>query len=137
MTNYRSLPLSQRISLLFSRASQKVTKLARPWVIAALETHTGYRLLVTGHSLGAGTAVMATLLWLNDAELRSKLECVAFAPPPIFRPKSGELSYMVDGREVIDIYIHRHVSSQIFPEQGSDLIDLRQTRRTMENLIFG
>ena len=52
-------------------------------------------LFVSGHSLGAGVAVLLTLdLLMNEdrSELREKIkdvQCYAFAPPPVFRPKSS------------------------------------------------
>ena len=52
-------------------------------------------LFVSGHSLGAGVAVLLTLdLLMNEdrSELRENVidvQCYAFAPPPVFRPKSS------------------------------------------------
>lgn len=44
-----------------------------------------YKLVVTGHSLGAGTAVLVTLeLLLGEDHLSRDLDiqCIALAPPP-------------------------------------------------------
>jgi sn1-specific diacylglycerol lipase len=41
-------------------------------------THSGYRLRVTGHSLGAGTAVILTLLLRSEYR---NVRCVSFSPP--------------------------------------------------------
>lgn len=47
-------------------------------------TETGYRVVVTGHSLGAGVGVLLTkMLLLNGLQT----ECFAFAAPPVFGPK--------------------------------------------------
>jgi len=61
----------------------------------------GYRLLLTGHSLGAGTAALATRLFMEAADMGTEdtvkgtcvkwpqpisVQCVCFAPPPILDP---------------------------------------------------
>ena len=51
----------------------------------------GYRMLCAGHSLGAGVAVLLTLeLLLGTAAAslpaNTAVRCLAFAPPPVFRP---------------------------------------------------
>uniref|UniRef100_A0A7S0R525 sn-1-specific diacylglycerol lipase n=1 Tax=Pyramimonas obovata TaxID=1411642 RepID=A0A7S0R525_9CHLO len=46
-----------------------------------------YKLVVTGHSLGAGTAILLTMLLLDDPIfVTCQVECWAFAPPPVFTP---------------------------------------------------
>ncbi len=50
--------------------------------------------MFTGHSLGAGTAVLLTLLVLNGGALDwvpggTRVRCVGFAPPPVYRPSEG------------------------------------------------
>ena len=60
-----------------------------------LEKFPGYKLRVTGHSLGAGTAELITMILLSstneDREWLSKIDikCVALAPPPVYRPEDG------------------------------------------------
>ena len=76
-----------------------------------LDAHPDFKVLVTGHSLGAGAAILATLIWLCDPELGSdKVECLALAPPPVirFNDKTNSEVYRM-AMETIDIYIHRHV----------------------------
>mmetsp|Transcript_65298 Transcript_65298/g.156074 ORF Transcript_65298/g.156074 Transcript_65298/m.156074 type:complete len:607 (-) Transcript_65298:42-1862(-) len=51
----------------------------------------GYRLVLTGHSLGAGTAIICTEL-LRSKKIPgllpgAKLQCFAYAPPPVLGPK--------------------------------------------------
>ena len=46
------------------------------------------RVVVTGHSLGAGAAELITMRLLGDSSLlptSTRVECVALAPPPVFR----------------------------------------------------
>ncbi len=40
------------------------------------------KIVIVGHSLGAGTAtIMAILLWSRFPQLRTRMECIAYAPP--------------------------------------------------------
>ena len=77
----------------------------------ALNTYHGFKVLVTGHSLGAGAAILSTLIWLRDPVLgSSKVECLALAPPPVIRfndKTNSEVFKMA--METIDIYVHQHV----------------------------
>ena len=50
--------------------------------------------MFTGHALGAGTAVLLTLLVLNGGALDwvpggTRVRCVGFAPPPVYRPSES------------------------------------------------
>jgi hypothetical protein len=47
---------------------------------STLEEHKSYGLVLVGHSLGAGVAMLLSMLWKKDIE---NLTCVAFAPPAI------------------------------------------------------
>eukprot|EP00434_Breviolum_minutum_P020525 symbB.v1.2.018098.t1/scaffold1432.1/size120878/2 len=49
---------------------------------------TGFPLLITGHSLGAGTAILCTVLLSVVSPLsgRPRMRCFAFAPPPVVGP---------------------------------------------------
>ena len=56
----------------------------------AFEDHPDYRLVLTGHSLGAGTAILISLGFLNniyadDFPNVKEVKCVALAPPPVYR----------------------------------------------------
>ena len=59
-----------------------------------VETYPGYKLRVTGHSLGAGTAELITMILLSNATADSgwlsniDIKCIALAPPPVYRPSS-------------------------------------------------
>ena len=88
-----------------------ITNKAKPKIMEALNTHHGFKVLLTGHSLGAGAAILSTLIWLRDPELgSSKVECLALAPPPVicFNDKTNSKVYRM-AMETIDIYVHRHV----------------------------
>eukprot|EP00668_Euglena_longa_P004091 GGOE01004795.1.p1 GENE.GGOE01004795.1~~GGOE01004795.1.p1 ORF type:complete len:422 (+),score=104.88 GGOE01004795.1:25-1266(+) len=66
-------------------ASNLLASVREP-VLQALADHPDYDLVVTGHSLGGGSAILLTLLMRAspDALLR-RATCVAFGPPPVLR----------------------------------------------------
>jgi Lipase (class 3) len=58
-----------------------------PTLIDALVKHPSFSATVTGHSLGAGAAILLTKLLLDDSAFTGvKITCYAFAPPPVFGP---------------------------------------------------
>ena len=86
-----------------------------------LGAHPDFKVLVTGHSLGAGAAILSTIIWLRDPGLGfGKVECLAFAPPPVirFNDKTNSEVYRM-AMETINIYIHRHVRLQICLKFGT------------------
>jgi hypothetical protein len=79
----------------------------------------GYRLIVTGHSLGAGTAGMLALLWYGDPEInRLPLTVYPLAPPLIFS-------------ETFNPFIDQFVTSVVC---GSDLV-CRLSFGTVKDLV--
>ena len=82
-----------------SEATQKLLETVVPALAKALEKRPGYKIVFTGHSLGAGMAIMAGL-WLRHgnwsgsgsidksltADVIEDLHVYAFAPPPVFTP---------------------------------------------------
>ena len=54
--------------------------------VLALPEYSNYSLVVTGHSLGAGTAELITMELISSNLLGGReVRCVALAPPPVFR----------------------------------------------------
>jgi putative lipase involved disintegration of autophagic bodies len=63
---------------------------AEPALKAALQDNPDFRLIVTGHSLGAGTAELITLTILSGNvdfvdPAKTSVQCIALAPPPVYR----------------------------------------------------
>lgn len=102
-------------------------------VCSQIDKNPGYSVVVTGHSLGGGTSILLTLLYLdyqrnqfqpekslmrNDVfQLAEnsclpnnvKIHCYAFAPPPVFDRMGKDLSEFHD---IIDVYVN---NSDIVP----------------------
>jgi Lipase (class 3) len=69
--------------------AERIWDVAGPTVLQLLEENPQYELVLTGHSLGAGTASLLNILIHHDKqELIGKrtVHCFAFAAPPIFAP---------------------------------------------------
>ena len=65
--------------------AERILELARPSLETALTLQPSYRLLLTGHSLGAGTAsLLALALTHGPAPLAAQVTCLALAPPPVY-----------------------------------------------------
>jgi len=84
-------------------------------ITASLMLNPGYSLILTGHSLGAGSAELITMeLLLGPAREilppNTLVQCVALAPPPVFRP--GEKDIGEEVKDAIEIYIN---NSDIVP----------------------
>ena len=84
-------------------------------IISALNVHSGYNLVVTGHSLGAGVAVLITLeLLLGESTsalpVGTDVRCIALAPPPVYLASKSIFSNSLPASvsEKIEIYIHHH-----------------------------
>jgi hypothetical protein len=95
--------------------SLKVISESGPVLKKALELNPGYRLMITGHSLGAGTAVLVAMEFLMGKNKQGHLPpstnigCVALAPPPIYR---SEKEVPLHVRENINIYINGQVRAR-------------------------
>eukprot|EP01113_Clastostelium_recurvatum_P018954 TRINITY_DN2233_c0_g1_i2.p1 TRINITY_DN2233_c0_g1~~TRINITY_DN2233_c0_g1_i2.p1 ORF type:complete len:697 (-),score=160.26 TRINITY_DN2233_c0_g1_i2:176-2266(-) len=85
---------------MFKCAENKLDKLAGT-LVTALARHPGYRLVVVGHSLGAGVASLFTLLF-NAAFPQVPIHCYAYAPPCAF---SMELALSPTARELITSFV--------------------------------
>lgn len=71
-------------------SAKAVIEKTRPALEEALR-ETGFPLLITGHSLGAGTAILCTVLLSRVSPLSGspKMRCFAYAPPPVVGPLSN------------------------------------------------
>ena len=73
--------------------------LASSSIKQGFEKYRDYGFLICGHSLGGGTAVIVTLAFLYDSSVSSllpegtKIQCVALAPPPVYRWEDGHNRY--------------------------------------------
>lgn len=57
-------------------------------VTALMEEYSDYKLIVTGHSLGAGTSCLLTVKLYSEGIFKDRVvKCYAFAPPPTYFPK--------------------------------------------------
>ena len=76
--------------------------------ILYFSAHPDHRLVVTGHSLGAGTAILITMAILSGSFKQivdpkfTKIKCVALAPPPVYRTASNLAKF----NQNINIYIN-------------------------------
>eukprot|EP00947_MAST-08B_sp_MAST-8B-sp1_P004579 g4579.t1 len=74
-------------------AAKAVATSVTSTVLAALADNPGFSVVVCGHSLGAGTACLLTMLLLEDLQRPAsrlpkdtEIRCFAFAPPPVYAP---------------------------------------------------
>ena len=77
-----------------------------------LDRFPGYKLRITGHSLGAGTAELITMLLLSNTHedkdwlSRMDIKCVALAPPPVYRPRTPSLQLQENIQQNILIFVN-------------------------------
>ena len=104
--------------------AERVWEVAGGTVVSLLEQHPNYTFIVTGHSLGGGTASLLTIL-LKQQQLQqtrpftertvgtednypprlppsTELQCFAYASPPVFTP----LEVIPQARQLITNFIH-------------------------------
>ena len=72
--------------------------------------HPDFDLVITGHSLGAGTAELITLNILSGNvdyidPVKTKIKCIALAPPPVYR---SSIKLPKDMKHKIEIYINNN-----------------------------
>eukprot|EP00933_Yihiella_yeosuensis_P021230 TRINITY_DN16855_c0_g1_i1.p1 TRINITY_DN16855_c0_g1~~TRINITY_DN16855_c0_g1_i1.p1 ORF type:complete len:458 (+),score=111.63 TRINITY_DN16855_c0_g1_i1:192-1376(+) len=86
-------------------AAKEVLNRTRPTLNEALAANPGFGVVVTGHSLGAGTAVVCTLiLQAEQLDGSPKLRGFAYAPPPIVSPLEDPAIAAAE----LYCFIHRH-----------------------------
>ena len=98
------------------KGAEQVWEKSSPALLAALALHPTYSLVLTGHSLGAGVAVLLALELLvgegaSALPPNTEVCCLALAPPPVFRAKSSWLwdtSLPPLVRERVNIIVNRH-----------------------------
>ena len=70
-------------------SAQKILDKCERKIAKALENNPGYKLIITGHSLGGGVSILIAMIILSRESKRInpdavKVKCYAFAPPPVF-----------------------------------------------------
>merc|ERR1740128_811934 len=87
--------------------ARRILDRAGQQIAETLRNHPGYRLMLTGHSLGGGIVNILALQFVEDSTLLppgTTVKCVSFAAPPVFLTADQQL---VDrAKEVIHIYIN-------------------------------
>ena len=99
------------------RGARAALRRAAPALRRAADANPSYGVCVTGHSLGAATAEMVSMMLLfRDDPLAedvlrkgTQVECVALAPPPVFRTEdraklariSDRISIYVNGQDCV------------------------------------
>ena len=91
--------------------AKRIMKECREAIQKAVNDHPDYRLVITGHSLGGGTAILITMDLLNGDHNITNLEtknikCIAIAPPPVYRSQSHNETDKF--KEHIKIIIHEN-----------------------------
>lgn len=87
--------------------AERVWEAAGPTVLSMLKKHEDYGFVVTGHSLGAGTACLVNILVRNEKAGGIKgrrMRCFAYAPPPCFTP----LERVPDAVRDCTSYVHEN-----------------------------
>jgi len=90
--------------------ARRIIEKVKDDLISSFLTYPDYQLIVTGHSLGAGTAELITLdLMLgrhcNITPPGTKITCIALAAPPVYRPGSSLPEHVISA---IQIYINNY-----------------------------
>jgi len=84
-------------------AARAVLEKTEAALIAGLDQNPGFGIVVAGHSLGAGTAILcALLIKASPKYANQKLRCFAYAPPPIISPITDAAVRSVDICSVVD-----------------------------------
>lgn len=92
----------------FALMTERLWDLVADDVLKALNENEGYELIITGHSLGAGTALLLNILLHQDERLNGiPFRTFAFASPPVYSPLSQvpkalrtAVNYMHDNDDV-------------------------------------
>jgi len=89
-------------------SARGVLEKTRATLEEALKANPGYALIVTGHSLGAGTAILCSLLLkAKPVAANPRIRCFAYAPPPVVHPlnapavKAVEIHAFVNRTDIV------------------------------------
>ena len=63
-------------------AAKKIYNIVKPHILSAIKIYKEYEIVITGHSLGGGTAIILSLLF-KQVYPEFILSCFAYAPPPV------------------------------------------------------
>eukprot|EP00090_Calanus_glacialis_P013019 TRINITY_DN21635_c0_g1_i1.p1 TRINITY_DN21635_c0_g1~~TRINITY_DN21635_c0_g1_i1.p1 ORF type:complete len:358 (-),score=89.33 TRINITY_DN21635_c0_g1_i1:91-1164(-) len=90
--------------------AQRIITKVEDHIVNSLAEHPGYQLVVTGHSLGAGTAELITLdlmlgRYSNLLPPGTAVSCIALAAPPVYRSQSVLPPSVTNA---IEIYINNY-----------------------------
>eukprot|EP00928_Gymnodinium_smaydae_P088312 TRINITY_DN72418_c0_g1_i1.p1 TRINITY_DN72418_c0_g1~~TRINITY_DN72418_c0_g1_i1.p1 ORF type:complete len:321 (-),score=32.72 TRINITY_DN72418_c0_g1_i1:183-1013(-) len=83
-------------------AAQKAADELAPLVLQVLRSYenTDYRLVLTGHSLGAGVAALVTALWLRPSSplhlWAARLKCIGYGMPAVASPGFQSVALLRD-----------------------------------------
>jgi len=88
--------------------TERLWELVADNVLKALDENVGYELILAGHSLGAGTALLLNILLHHDDRFKQRKFCAfAYASPPVYFPLSQvpkacqtAVNYMHDNDDV-------------------------------------
>lgn len=69
---YKGNDISGQVHSGILTAAQNIVALVKDLMVGLLETHHDYRPIILGHSLGAGTASMIALMWMEDEFIMSR-----------------------------------------------------------------
>eukprot|EP00980_Cylindrotheca_fusiformis_P001349 scaffold338_cov116-Cylindrotheca_fusiformis.AAC.14 len=83
--------------------TERVWDKVGPTIQKLLEEHSTYEFIVTGHSLGAGTACLLTIMLQSKQLVHAPIRCFAFASPPVFAPLEA-----CPNLDSITNFIHEH-----------------------------
>jgi hypothetical protein len=101
--------------------AERVWEKAESTVSSLLKNHPSYDFVVTGHSLGAGTACLLTLLVQSRNLVQANTRCFAYAAPPVFTPlelapnvdMTTNFIHQQDVVPFLSLYSVRHLFSRL------------------------